>query len=373
VEIHGACPSRFAALKDAFAANFAENLELGAAFALAVEGEVVVDLRAGFTDRAKTRPWDARTLAPVFSTTKAIAALLMARAVGQDRIDYAQPVADLWPQFAAAGKAGITVEQCLSHQDGLAAFMDPIDPELWYDWDGLCAHLAAMAPLWPPGTASGYHPVTFGFIAGEIFRRADGRTMGQALTEDLAGPLGLDLWIGLPDAEHGRVADMHRPPGPPDFGELTPLKRAAFLEPWSSPSGRDIGRWRRAQFPSANGHATAPALARLMAALACDGRLDGVEVLAPGVAEAARRQRVLGPDLVLPFTLGWGAGFLRNQGLGVYGPGERTVGHSGWGGSCVLADPDRRLSCAYVMNRQSTSLIGDPRARRLIEAAYAGV
>jgi len=373
VEIHGACPPRFAALKDAFAANFAEGLELGAAFALAVEGEVVVDLHAGWADRARTRPWDARTLAPVFSTTKAVAALLVARAVGQGMIDYGQPVADLWPAFAQAGKADVTVEQCLSHQDGLAAFMEPIDPELWFDWHGLCARLAAMAPLWPPGTASGYHPVTFGFIAGEIFRRADGRTMGEALAEDLTGPLDLDLWIGLPDAEHGRVADMHRPPGPPDFGELTPLRRAAFLEPWSSPSGRDIGRWRRAHLPSANGHATAPALARLMAALACDGRLDGREVLAPGMPAAAMRQRVFGPDLVLPFTLGWGAGFLRNEGLGIYGPGKNTVGHSGWGGSCILADPDRRLSCAYVMNRQSTALIGDPRARRLIEAAYAGL
>jgi len=372
-EIHGHCPDRFAALKDAFAANFAEGLELGAAFALAIEGEVVVDLHAGWADRARTRPWDARTLAPVFSTTKAVAALLMARAVGQGLIDYAQPVADLWPAFAQAGKADVTVEQCLSHQDGLAAFIEPMDPELWFDWDAICARLAAMAPLWPPGTASGYHPITFGYIAGEIFRRADGRTMGEALAEDLASPLDLDLWIGLPDSEHGRVADIRRPPGPPDFGGLTPLKRAAFLEPWSSPSGRDIAQFRRVEIPSANGHATAPALARLMAALACDGRLDGREVLAPGMAAAAMRQRVFGQDLVLPFTLGWGAGLLRNEGLGIYGPGERTVGHSGWGGSCVLADPDRRLSAAYVMNRQSAALIGDPRARRLIEAAYAGL
>ncbi len=191
----------------------------------------------------------------------------------------------------------------------------------------------------PPGTASGYHPVTFGYIAGEIFRRVDGRTLGTALREDLAAPLGLDLWIGLPDAEHGRAAQMRRPPAAPDLGELTPIRRAAFLEPWSAPGGRDTARWRRVEIPSANGHATAEALARLMAAFARDGMVGDSRVLAAGAADAAMAERIRGPDLVLPFTLGWGAGLLRNEGLGIYGPGGRTVGHSGWGGSCVMADP----------------------------------
>ena len=371
--IHGPCPDRFAAVREAFAANFTEGQELGAAFAAAIDGEVVIDLCAGWADRDKTRPFDARTLTPVFSTTKAVTAIMLARLVGLGRLAYDQPVAELWPAFAQAGKGAVTVAQCLSHQDGLAAFIEPIDPALWFDWDGLCAHIAAMAPLWPPGTASGYHPATYGYVAGEIFRRMDGRTIGQALREDLAGPLDLDIWIGLPDAEHGRVAEMRRPPAAPDLGELTAVRRAAFLEPWSSPSARDIGQWRRAEIPSANGHATARDLARLVSVLACDGALDGEAVLAPGVADELMRQRIFGPDLVLPFTLGWGAGVLRNAGLGIYGPGEHAVGHSGWGGSCIMADPERRLACAYVMNRQSVHLIGDPRARRLIDAVYQGL
>ncbi len=183
-----------------------------------------------------------------------------------------------------------------------------------------------MAPLWPPGTASGYHPTTFGYIVGEIFRRVDGRTLGAALRQDVAGPLGLDLWIGLPDSEHSRVAEMRRPPAAPDLGELTDLRRAAFLQPWSAPPGRDGGAWRRAEIPSANGHATALALAQLAAVLACDGQAGWEEVLPPGMAAAMMAERIHGPDLVLPYTVSWGAGLLRNQGLGIYGPAERSPG-----------------------------------------------
>jgi CubicO group peptidase (beta-lactamase class C family) len=370
VEVRGLCPPRFGPVREAFIANFAEGQELGARFCAAIEGEIVLDLMAGHADRAATRPFGPDTLTPVFSTTKAIAAIVLARLVSQGRLGYGQPVAEVWPQFAAAGKEAITVEQCLSHQDGLAAVLEPMDAELWLDWDAATAKIAAMAPLWPPGTASGYHPTTFGYIAGEIFRRVDGRSLGAALRQDLGGPLGLDLWIGLPASEDDRVAEMRRPPRMPDLGELTPLKRAAFLEPWSAPGGRDSAAWRRAEIPSANGHATAEALARLGAALACDGRLDGREVLAPGIAAEAMRERILGPDLVLPFTLSWAAGLLRNAPNLIYGPGRASAGHYGWGGSCVMADPERRLSASYVMNRQSAALIGDARAKRLLEALY---
>jgi len=372
-EIQGVCPPQFGAVRDAFARNFAEGLELGARFSLALEGEVVVDLWAGSADRAGARPFAADTLTPVFSTTKAMAALLAARAVDRGRLDYAKPVADGWPEFAQAGKARITVAQALSHQAGLPGFLEPMDPSEWFDWEAICARLAASAPMWEPGTASGYHAITFGYLAGEMFRRADGRTMGRALAEDLARPFGLDLWIGLPDSEHGRVSEMARPRALPELGAITEAKRAAFLTKWASPAGRASADWRRAEIPSANGHATAPALARLMAVLACDGRLDGREVLTESTVEGARRERIQGEDLVLPFRLSWGAGLLRNLDGWPYGPGVRTVGHSGWGGSCAFADPDRRLSGAYVMNRQSNILVGDPRSLRLIEAAYAGL
>lgn len=371
VEINGFAQPRFAAVREAFAANFETGQELGARFTLVERGELVVDLWAGFADRQRTRPFDARTLTPVFSTTKAIAALLIARLVDQGRLDYGQPVADVWPEFAQAGKEAITVEQVMSHQEGLSGFPEEMEPALWFDWDAICAKLAAMAPLWPPGSASGYHPITFGYLAGEIFRRVDGRTMGAALREDLAQPFGLDLWIGLPDAEHSRVADLQRPNALPNFGEINEATKAAFLTPWSSPAGRGQAEWRRIEIPSANGHATAEALARLMGALANGGWLEGETILSPALIAEASRERIRGQDLVLPFVMSWGAGFMRNEPVKVWGAGEVTFGHSGWGGSCAFADPETGLAGAYVMNRQSTDLIGDARAKRLIEAAYA--
>ena len=227
VEISGTAPARFAAVKDAFAANFAAGEELGARFTLVEAGEVVLDIWAGHADRARTRPFDARTLTPIFSTTKAIAALLIARLVDQAKLAYDQTVASVWPEFAQAGKAAITVEQLLSHQAGLSGFPDQMDPAEWFDWDAVCARLAAMAPLWPPGTASGYHPITFGYLAGEVFRRVEGRTMGAALREDLAGPFGLDIWIGLPDSEFHRVCELQRPNALPDFGHHNEPTRPA--------------------------------------------------------------------------------------------------------------------------------------------------
>ena len=366
--IDGVCPPRFAPVREAFEANFAEGKELGAGFAVTIEGEVVIDLRGGFADRARTDPWGAETLVPIFSSTKAVVALLVARAVGQGLLTYAQKVTDLWPEFGQHGKEQLTVEQVMSHQEGLAGFTEPVDPALWCDWEGMRARSAATAPLWEPGTASGYHPATFGYIAGEILRRADGRTVGRILREDLAAPLGLDIWIGLPDSEHGRVAEIVKPPGPALLGPLTPIKRAAFYNAWSAPPRGLSPEWRRAELPAANGHATASDLARLMAAMANDGLLDGFQALKPGIPAEASRARICGQNLVLPFDLCWGAGFLRNYRVKIYGPGENSFGHSGWGGSCVMADPDRRLSAAYVMNKQSVHLIGDPRPVRIIEA-----
>jgi CubicO group peptidase (beta-lactamase class C family) len=371
--ISGLCPPRFDAVREAFEANFAEGRELGARFALAIDGEIVIDLIGGWADRAQTRPFAADTLTSVFSTTKAVAAFMIARLVDQVKLSYGQRVAEIWPAFTAAGKDFVTVEQVMAHQAGLPGFADRMDASDWFDWNLICGRLAAMAPMWPPGAASGYHPVTFGYLAGEIFRRIDGRTMGQALREDIAEPLALDLWIGVPDAEQHRCAEVRRPPALPNLGEMNEPKRVAFMTPWASPGGRSLAEWRRAEIPSVTGHATAPALARLMGAMANGGQLAGVQLLKPETVDAAAASRGRLEDLVLPYELAWGAGFLRNEGLGIYGPGRETSGHSGWGGSCAFADPERGVSGAYVMNRQSAELIADARARRLIDAAYAGL
>jgi CubicO group peptidase (beta-lactamase class C family) len=373
LDIHGVCDPRFAVVKDAFAANFTdapEGLnEVGARFCVMIEGAPVVDLWAGHADTAKTTPFAEDTLTPVFSTGKAVMALLMATAVEAGKVAYDEKVSHIWPAFGQAGKDKVTVAQLMSHQSGLPGFSEPVEPSLWFDPAAVNARLAAQAPMWEPGTASGYHPVTVGYLANEVFRLTTGRTMGQALRADFAD---LDLWIGLPEDQHGRVAQMRKPSAAPSLGTINPIKQAAFLDRGSAPGGRGSAEWRKMEIPSANMHATAAGLARMLGVAANDGMLDGRRVLSKGVLRDLTRERIHGQDKVLPYVISWAAGLMRNDGLNVFGPGE-SFGHYGWGGSMAMADPSRRLSAAYVMTRQSPHLIGDPRPRRLLEALYAAV
>lgn len=376
-DIQGVCPPRFAAVKDAFAANFTaapEGLdELAARFSVVLNGETVIDLWAGSVDTARTAPFTADTLVPVFSTGKAVMALMIAGCVDRGLASYEDRVADIWPAFGAAGKDRLTLGQLMSHQSGLPGFSPGVEPSIWFDRQGVLDRLAAQAPMWPPGTASGYHPITIGYLAGEVFRILDGRSMGRALREDLAEPFGLDLWIGLPEAEHGRTAQLRKPTAAPDLGPLDEIKQAAFLDRGSAPGGRGSADWRKAEIPSANLHGTALGLARILSIVAADGTLEGRAVLSPETLAQATRERIRGQDKVLPFVMSWAAGFTRNAGLDIFGPNPDAVGHCGWGGSCAFADPKARVSAAYVMTRQSPHLIGDPRARRLISALYASL
>lgn len=376
-DIQGVCPDRFGAVKDAFAANFTdapEGLdEQAARFSVCIGGETVVDLWAGVADPRSQTPFTGTTLAPVFSTGKAVMALMIATCVERGLLDYDRPVAEIWPAYGQAGKDQITLAQMMSHQDGLPGFDTEVDPAIWFDRQAVLDRLCQQAPMWPPGTASGYHPITIGYLAGEVFRLADGRTMGTALREDFALPFGLDLWIGLPLDQHDRVATLRKPVSPASLGPINDIKKAAFISRGSAPGGRGSAEWRMAEIPSANLHGTALDLARILGVLANDGVLDGKAILSPDVVEAATRERIHGPDKVLPYEISWGAGYTRNVGLGIFGPNPDAVGHCGWGGSCAFADAEHRVSGAYVMTRQSPHLIGDPRAQRLIDALYSAL
>lgn len=373
IDIQGVCAPGYEAVREAFAANFTEAPEglneQAARFSVLIEGEAVVDLWAGHADTAKTTPFTEATLTSVFSTGKAVMAILMATAVEAGQLDYDQTVASLWPEFGAAGKADVTVAQLMSHQSGLPGFSEAVDPTIWFDVPAVLARLAAQAPMWAPGTASGYHPVTVGYLANEVFRRATGRTMGQALRQDFSD---LDLWIGLPESEHGRVAQMRKPTAAPSLGVVDPIKQAAFLDRGSAPGGRGSAAWREMEIPSANLHGTALGLARMLGVVANDGVLDGRSVLSAGTLEQLTRERIHGRDKVLPYVISWAAGLMRNDGLNAFGP-DAAFGHYGWGGSMAMADPSRRLSAAYVMTRQSPYLIGDPRPKRLLEALYGAL
>jgi len=370
--IHGHCAPHLERVREAFAANFTDGMEAGAAFAVQRDGEPLIDIWAGDRD-SKGAPWERDTLAPVFSTGKAVSAIVIASLVEAGRLDYEAPLAGLWPEFDQAGKGSVTVGQALSHQAGVPGFKDEIAPELWFDEAAVTDALAAEAPFWDLSEGgSGYHAITFGVIAQEIAKRASGRSIGTILREDFAAPHDLDVMIGTPESEHARTAAILKPRGFADFGEINAATRAAFLRPWSSPGKCGAKAWREAEFPAANCHATARGLASLLAVIADSGTLGGARILSESTLDALTRERVQGPDRVLPFDISWAAGLVRNRPAYAdwFGPGERAVGHYGFGGSMAMADPETGISAAYVMNQQGQVLMGDERPRRLLRALY---
>jgi CubicO group peptidase (beta-lactamase class C family) len=362
LDIRGSGPPK---LLDAFRANFAEGAELGARFSAFREGELVADVSAGWSDRERTIPFAEDTLVCVYSSGKAPTATLIAMAVSDGLLDYERAIAADWPEFAAEGKAEITLGMALSHQAGLCGFADEIPADEWIRWDKICARIAATAPLWPPGSAAGYHPQTVGYIAGEVFRRLTGRTIGAALRES-----GLDIHCGMRAAETARIAYMSKPPAAPVHRRGSRYTEIAFLKPWSAAGKVSREDWMAAEIPASNMHATARALAEIVHPLANEGvDAKGRAVIDPAAVAAALTPRIAGDDLVLPFNLTWAAGLMLNTN-GHFGPSPSAYGHAGFGGSAVMIDPKRRLTAAYVMNKMSASLAGDPRAVRLFAALH---
>ncbi|WGU40478.1 serine hydrolase domain-containing protein [Phenylobacterium sp. NIBR 498073] len=369
IQIHGSADPAFAALAAEFERNFAERGDVGAALSLVIDGRPVVDLWAGSLDAAGTRPWAADSVVNVWSTTKAVGALCFAMLVERGACAYDDPVARWWPQFAAHGKDGVTIAMLLSHQAGLCSFRDPAVVEDFYDLETAAARLAATEPLWPPGSRSGYHAISIGVLAGELFRRIEGRSLTAFIAEELAGPLGLDLSLGLPASQEARRAEMIAPPELATSNmaaDLNPSQVAAYTNPVIEPLLPNTAAWRACELVSANGFSNARSLARLFGEVAA-GRL-----LSPQTLAQATQLRISGVDEVLGVPARWGAGFLLNTD-GLYGPSAATFGHSGWGGSFAMVDPGRKAALAYTMNRMGTDLIGDPRDVALIAAAYEGL
>jgi len=372
VKIEGFVAAGFERVRAAFAENFSAGREVGASFALVRDGELVVELWGGFKDRARTKPWTRDTLINVYSTTKGLAATCIAHLVERGTLSYEQTVASVWPEFAAEGKQSLTIAQLLSHQGGLSGLRDTIAIRDYADHAKIARALAAQQPFFAPGQ-SGYHAITHGYLAGELVRRATGKTLGAYFAEEIARPLGADAWIGLPESEDARAAEMVAPPEGPNMPPPEhPAARAALANPALEPEVPNQRWWRAAEIPAANGHATAAALARLYGMLARGGEQNGRRFLSAATLAAATRERVSGRDLVLQVPMRWAAGFLLNDGL-TYGDNEHTFGHSGWGGSFGAADPDAKLGFGYAMNQMYPNLIGDPRSLDLIGAVYASL
>lgn len=373
IEIAGFVLKGYEGVRDAFAANFADGGELGARFSAFHTGELVVDIWAGHADRDKTIPWADDTLACLYSSGKAAISLLIARAVSKGWLDYERPVCDYWPEFATQGKGDITVAMAMSHQAGLCGFADPIPPDEWINHDKIAARLAAMAPLWPPGTAPGYHTQTIGFIANELIRRTGGRSIGKILREDYFVGQGVDLHCGVSPEDFARIAFMSKPPSAPVHRPDSEFTKIAFLKPWSAAGKVSREDWLAAEIPASNMHGTARALAEIAQPFANQGAdARGAGVIDPAVVAAALLPRISGEDLVLPFHLTWAAGLMVNTN-NHFGPSQTAFGQPGFGGSAVMIDPAKKISAAYVMNKMSPALAGDPRAVRLFSALYQGV
>lgn len=367
--IEGFTAPSFEPVKDAFAANFAragDYQELGAALCVYRDGDCVVDLWGGFADAARTRAWDADTLVNVWSTTKGAAALAVAMLVDRGLIAYEQPVADVWPEFAAGGKAKITIAEAMSHQAGLPGFEAPTTTEDLYDWDRVIARLEAQAPVFEPGTQNSYHAVTYGFLAGEIVRRVAGVTLGRLLRTEIAGPVRADFHVGLPPELDPRVAELLPPKSPVDTAamDLSPPARMALSNPELDPVAANSAAWRRAELPALNGHASARGVARLYGLM-----IDGGGIISPATIEKMEVIAADRVDLMLGFNPQWGMGVAHNL-IGVYGSNPRTVAHSGWGGSFGAADPDARIAIGYVCNQMGSELVGDPRGAGLAAVIY---
>jgi CubicO group peptidase (beta-lactamase class C family) len=379
-QIQGHCDPRFAAVRDAFAEGFRSRNEIGAAVAVTSGGVRVVDLFAGHADLARTRPWQADTLVHVYSVTKGITALCAHRLIERGSLDLDAPAARYWPEFAAKGKGDIPVRWLLAHRAGLPALRAPLPPEALYDQDAMAAALAAAEPCVPPGQIA-YHPMTFGWLVGELVRRVDGRTVGRFFREEIAEPLGVDFHIGLGPAEEKRAAEVTDLEPPPEFGPAfasapageLPLVVLAFANP-SGTGDHNSEAHRRAEIPAMNGHGTAAALARLYGALACGGEQDGVRVLAPASIARLRTEQARDMDPLLGMPLRMGLGFWLSQ-PGVagfaYGPNEGAFGHPGAGGSLGFADPEAGIGFGYVTNRMGSDMATDPRPQALIDALYA--
>jgi CubicO group peptidase (beta-lactamase class C family) len=379
VDVHGRVEPGFERVREAFARNFTEHGDVGAACCVYVGGRPVVDVWGGLADRDRNRAWERDTVALVFSTTKGVTAIAVNLLLQRGELDLDAPVARSWPEFAERGKGSIPLRWLLSHRAGLADVTADLTLDDVLSWDGVVGALAAQEPVWEPGTQHGYHARSYGWLLGEVIRRVTGLTAGEFVARELAAPLHLDLWIGLPESEEPRVATLLPPL---ELGDEQAKELYDAFMSGDSLLGRvmtgpsnlfhydDMWNTRAlhaAEMPSSNGIASARAIAKLYAA--CIGEIDGVRLLTPDTVKRATEVQSDGTDAVLGMPTRFGLGFSLPPMLSpASGPG--AFGHPGAGGSLGFADPDAGVAFGYVMNQMQLGLTGDRRTETLVAALY---
>ena len=359
----GFAADRYAALRETFEGND----EVGASVCVTVEGQTQVDLWGGFADEERVRPWQRDTIVNVYSVTKTMTALTALLLADRGELEFEAPVAKYWPEFAAAGKESVLVSHLMSHSAGLSGWREPITVDDLYDWEKATALLAAQEPFWAPGTASGYHGMTQGYLVGEVVRRITGRTLGTVFREEIAEPLGADFHIGLPASQDGRVADMVAPPeGPPIAADATEIQLNMATNPLLDVAVTRTRAWRGAELPAVGGTGNARSVAKIHALLANGGAAEGKQLLSEAGCRRALEVQVEGPDLLLGMPIRWGLGFAVNGGMM---PNPATIYWGGYGGSLALIDMDDHVTFAYAMNKMSGTTTGDERGLGLLMAA----
>ncbi len=375
--VQGFCNPRFSTVKEQFQQNFVDRSETGAALAVSLNGELVIDIYGGWTDANHTKPWADDTIVCCYSVGKAICAILAWRMAERGELDIDRRVADYWPEFAQNGKADIPVRWLLTHESGLAAIRRPLPPGAFLDWDLMTSALAEQEPWWTPGKGHGYHSNTQGFLIGEVIRRITGRSIGEHLQTDLSQPIELDFHFGTKPEHDIRTADMLPIQQPPDFRRAPPnaLQTLGGRNPPQIPSGpgsQNTREYRAAEFPSTTGHGAARGLARLFGALATDGQLDGHHILNPETIDQMSAEQVYGIDRILGRPTRFGSGFQLTMAERPLGPNPRTFGHFGGGGSLAFADPDAKVGWGYVMN-QDRGGWQHRHTRRLLDLFYEAI
>ncbi len=373
-EVSGTCDARFAPVRDALAEQLAKE-ELGASIVLDVDGETVVDIWGGWRDTERRTPWTEDTITNVWSTTKTVTNLAALMLIDRGLLDAYAPVADHWPEFAASGKGKIELRHILGHTSGVSGWDAPFEVPDMYDWEASTQRLAAQAPWWEPGTASGYHANNQGHLVGELVHRVTGMPLKQFVAEQIAGPLGADFQIGAAERDWPRIAPVVPPPPLPiDLASLPPESPMfkTFTGPVAAAGNANTPGWRRADMGALNGHANARSVACIIKALALGGVVNGTRLLSPDTIELIFDEQSHGTDLVLGVPLRFGIGYALPETETVpYVPQGRCCYWGGWGGSIVLADLDRRVTVAYMMNNMAPGIIGSDRSEAYVRAAYA--
>lgn len=375
-EINGTFETSFAHVAEAFEKNFEEG-DLGACCAVFVDGEIVVDLWGGIADPEKETLWGKDTIVNVWSTTKTMAAICTLMLFDRGLIELDSPVCKYWKDFEQNGKEKVLVSHLLSHSAGLPGFDAPITEDQLFDWEYTCKRLAGQAPWWEPGTTSGYHPMTQGWLLGELLRQVDGRTLGTFFKDEVASKIGADFHIGLPDEHFNRVAslDTESVDGPVVLTDQAPHPFVERVEKHGRMGAKlaNTDRWRRAEFPAANGHGNARSVALVHSLIAQNGSSDSFKLLSAKTVDTIFEIQTDGTDLILGVPIRHGMGFGLRSDLMPISPNEKACFWGGWGGSLSVIDVDASMSFAYVMNRMAPSLQHDMRAGRLLMATHAAI